>query len=110
MITRLIADEVVSGYLRMQEREMDLLGSVLPENRDRLPHQLVVVDVQEYEFGWVYFFNSKGYAETRDFNLSLVGNPPVIVGRVDGKLYGTGTANPTEHYVGEFRRGVRHAL
>lgn len=110
MITRLNADEAVSGYLRMQEREMDLFGSALPENRDRPPHQLVVMDAQEHDFGWVYFYNSKEYAETGDLNLSLVGNAPVIVDRVDGKLYGTGTAKPTEHYLNEFRRGVRHAL
>lgn len=110
MITRLTADDVVSGYLRIQEREMDLFGSALPENRDRPPHQLVIVDVKEYDVGWVYFYNSKEYAETGDFNFSLVGNAPVIVDRVDGKLYGTGTAKPVEHYVGEFRQGVRHAL
>ncbi len=110
MITKLTADEAISHYLRMQERGMDLFGSALPENQDRPSHQLVVVDVQEHDFGWVYFYNSKEYAETGDFNFSLVGNPPVIVDRVDGKLYGTGTANPTEHYLGEFRRGIRHAL
>ncbi len=110
MITRFAADEAVAGYLRMQEREMDMFGSALPENKDRPPHQLVVVDVQEHDFGWVYFYNSKEYAETGDFNFSLVGNPPVIVDRSDGKLYGTGTANSIAHYLNEFRRGVRHAL
>ena len=110
MITRLTADEAIAAYLRSQERAMDLFGSALPENRDRPPHQLVVVDVQEHDFGWVYFYNSKEYAETGEFDFSLLGNPPVIVDRTDGKLYGTGTANQTVHYLNEFRRGVRHAL
>jgi Immunity protein 35 len=110
MITRSTADDLVALYLRKLEREMDLFGSALPENKGRSPHQLVVVDVQEHDFGWVYFYNAKTYAETGDFGTSLVGNSPVIIDRTDGKLYATGTANSTEHYLNEFRRGVRHAL
>ena len=31
----------------------------------------------------------------------------VIVDRADGKLYLTGTAHPIEHYLDEYRRGIR---
>ena len=111
MITKPVADEAVSEYLRTLEREMDLFGSALSENRDRPPHRrLAVVDVQENDFGWVYFYNSKEFMEAGDFCWALAGNAPVIVDRHDGKLYATGTAHPTDHYVNEFRRGVRRAL
>ncbi len=110
MITRLDADEAMFRYLRMLEREMDLFGSSLPKNRNRPPHILTVMDVQEHDFGWVYLYNSKEYVESGDFNVSLVGNAPVIVDRVDGRLYGTGTSKPTEHYLNDFRRGIRHVL
>lgn len=89
---------------------MDLFGSALPENRDRPPHRLEIVEVQEHDFGWLYFYNSKEFVESGDFICSLVGNAPVIVNRQDGKLYVTGTAKPIEHYLNDFRRGVRHAL
>ncbi|WP_158080978.1 YrhB domain-containing protein [Pelomonas sp. KK5] len=110
MITKSAADEVVSNYLRTLEREMNLFGSALPESEDRPPHRLAVVGVQEQDFGWVYIYNSMEFAETGDFLYSLVGNAPVIVDRQDGKLYATGTAKPVEHYLAEFRAGVRHAL
>jgi hypothetical protein len=109
-IAKSTADEAVSEYLRTLEREMDLFGSALPENRDRPPHRLAVVDVQENDFGWVYVYNSKEFMETGDFCCSLAGNAPVIVDRSNGKLYETGTAQPIDHYVNEFRRGVRRAL
>ncbi len=110
MITKSIADEAISEYLRTLEREMDLFGSALPENRDRPRHRLAVIDVQESDFGWVYFYNSKEFMESGDFCRSLAGNAPVIVDRCDSKLYETGTARPIDHYVNEFRRGVLRAL
>lgn len=110
MTTRLTADEAVSEYLRDMEREMDLFGSALPENKNRPPHQLEIIEVQEHDFGWLYFYNTKEFVKTGDFVFALGGNAPVIVGRHDGKLYATGTAKPIEHYLNDFRRGVRHEL
>ncbi|MBO9689145.1 MAG: hypothetical protein J7598_21285 [Mitsuaria chitosanitabida] len=54
MITRAMADEAIARYLRALECAMDLDGSALPWNKDRPPHQLVVVDVQAHDFGWVH--------------------------------------------------------
>jgi hypothetical protein len=104
------ADEAVAALLRSMEREMDLFGSALPENENRPPHHLVVTRVDEHDFGWVYFYNSKAFAETGDFEHGLIGNAPVIVDRRDCALYATGTARPIEHYVQEFRMGTRHPL
>ncbi len=109
-ITQQTADAAISARLRSMEQEMDLDGSALPANRDRPPHQLVVVGVEEHDFGWVYFYNSKEYAETGDFLCALAGNAPLIVDRDEGKLYVTGTAEPFEHYLREFRAGVRRPL
>lgn len=104
------ADEAVSAYLRHVEREMDNFGSALPENAGRAPHRLTVTRVDEYDFGWVYFYNSAEYAETGDFVHSLVGHAPLIVDRTTCTLFSTGTAQPVEHYVEEFRKGFRRPL
>ena len=79
MTTRLTADVAVHEYLRILEREMNLFGSALPQNKDRPAHHLTVKEVEEYDFGWVYFYNSKEFVETGNFDSSLVGNAPVIV-------------------------------
>ena len=110
MRTQQSADDAVQTHLRAIEREMDLFGSALPENKSRPAHHLVLTKTLEYEFGWVYFYNSREFAATGDFKHSLVGNAPIIFCRADGKLYSTGTAQPIEHYVEEFRSGVRRPL
>lgn len=110
MITKKNADEVVQTYLKRLEHEMENFGSALPENTDRPPHQLTVTSIEEYDFGWVYFYNSAEYQKTGDFLHSLAGNTPVIVARTSLKLYSCGTGHPLEYYVEEFRNGVRRPL
>lgn len=56
----------------------------------------------ERPFGWVFFYNSKQFLETRDISQALVGNAPLIVDRADGSVHVTGTAEPTEHYIKEY--------
>ena len=110
MHTQQSAADAVQAHLKTVEREMDLFGSALSENRGRPAHHLVIARVLEYEFGWVYFYNSREFVETGDFQHSLVGNAPIIFCRDDGKLYSTGTARTMEHYVEEFRSGIRRPL
>ena len=64
-------------------------------------------EVIEYDFGWVFYYNAKEYLETNDMELGLTGNAPLIVDRNDGQLYITGTAYPIEHYLDQYRKGVR---
>jgi hypothetical protein len=65
---------------------------------------LVLLEPRETEFGWVFFYNSKDYVETKDWRYQLYGNAPLIVDKEDGSLYVTGTRHPIEHYVTEFRK------
>lgn len=110
MTTKHNADEAVRAYLRGLEHAMDNIGSALLENASRPPHRLVITHINEYDFGWVYFYNSAEYEMTGDFVHALAGNAPVIVDRVTCKLYSSGTAHPIEHYVQKFRDGVRHPI
>jgi hypothetical protein len=110
MTAKFEADTAVLAYLRNIELEMDSFGSALPENESRSSNRLAVTRADEYDFGWVYFYNSAEYTETGDVLSSLAGNAPLIVDRTTCKLYSTGTAHPIEHYVEEFRQGVRREL
>ncbi len=58
----------------------------------------------EKPFGWVFFYNSKKFVETRDFHYALLGNAPLIVDKESGDLHVTGTAKPTEYYIEEYER------
>jgi hypothetical protein len=110
MLTRETADREVQTYLKRLERQMDNFGSALPENKDRPLHQLSITKVLEEADILVYYYNSRAFAETGDHEHALVGNAPVIVDRMNGRLYSTGTARPVGHYLAEFRAGNRHPI
>jgi len=61
----------------------------------------------ERDFGWVFFYNSKKYFETRDFRDAALGNAPLIVDRDDGSVHLTGTAEPVETYIERYERDRR---
>jgi len=107
MFTRQHADEVVARFLDEHEIARFDFESPLPLHEDPHTQKLVVVRVDEHDFGWVYLYDSSLHIETRQLSDALVGNAPLIVDRVDGKLYVTGTAHPLEHYLDEYRRGNR---
>ena len=56
------------------------------------------------EFGWIFFYNTKKYVETKDFRDMLGGNAPFIVDKDSGELTETGTAHPVEHYIEEYEQ------
>ena len=107
MFTRQHADQVVAQYLDDHEIAAFDFDSPLPLHDDRHVQTLVVVRVDELDFGWLYFYDSSGHAETGNPGDAVVGNAPLIVDKADGKLYVTGTAHPIEHYLQEYRSGKR---
>ena len=62
-------------------------------------HDAVVLDRYTIEkpWGWVFFYNSREFAETGDTMTQLVGNAPYIVNRHTGEVLITGTAQSIEH-------------
>jgi hypothetical protein len=68
----------------------------------------------ERDWGWVFFYTSARYVQTRDIRDALAGNAPYLVNRHTGEVRVTGTARPIEHYIAEYEREVsqppRHLL
>ena len=62
----------------------------------------------ETDFGWIFFWNSKKYLETDEFEYALAGNAPLIVDRRDGSIHETSTAEPIEDIIVRYRKS--HAL
>jgi hypothetical protein len=46
----------------------------------------------EREWGWVFFFQSKRFIQTRDWRDGLIGNAPYLVNRRTGAFGPTGTS------------------
>ena len=107
MFDREHADKVVAAWLDEHEIATFDFESPLPRHDDPHTQKLVVVRVDEHDFGWVYFYDGSQHAQSHRDSDAVVGNAPLIVDRADGKLYITGTAHPIEHYLDEYRRGIR---
>ena len=70
--------------------------------------ELVVLeeDTIEKEYGWIFFYSSRRFIETRDPNYLLAGNAPIVVNRQTGKLTWLGTAEPLENYVRKYEESI----
>ena len=58
----------------------------------------------EKAFGWVFFYDSKKYLETRNINEAIAGNGPVFVNKHDGTIEFCGSYKSVQDFVSEFER------
>jgi hypothetical protein len=61
----------------------------------------------ERSFGWVFFYQSKRYVETKKLSYLLVGNPPILVNRFTGEILsikGRGSPLP---FIEDYERKIR---
>jgi len=56
--------------------------------------QFVVTQVQERDYSWVVYYDSRKHVETRNPLDSIAGNGPVVVAKDTGKVAVAGTAAP----------------
>jgi hypothetical protein len=82
--------------------EMDLAGNDNPY--DTIECVVLENETIEKEWGWVFFYQSKKYMETKNFQHLLAGNAPYIVNRMSGDVLSTGTAYPIDHYIEEYKK------
>ncbi|MES1225024.1 MAG: YrhB domain-containing protein [Bacteroidota bacterium] len=67
-------------------------------------HNLVILHehTMEFELGWVFFYQTKEYVETRDILQMINDNAPLIINKKDGTIHITGTAYPIEKYIRDY--------
>jgi hypothetical protein len=65
---------------------------------------LIILDCEtiEKDWGWVFFYTSRLWHETKDFRHALAGNAPFIVERDSGCVLDLGTAFNLEHYLDRY--------
>lgn len=66
--------------------------------------EVVIDDEQcrEEPFGWVFFYDTAAYLESRDPDDSLVENAPVIVDR-EGRVHETWSSEPLDEVITQLR-------
>ena len=99
------AISLVEEYLLNSQEEINSLGSALPGYvNPNIKLEILNDKIEEHEFGWVFYYNSKKFIETGDYQHALAGNAPLIVDRNTGQIVVTGTAHNTEYYTNNYKR------
>ena len=57
-------------------------------------------------YGNIYYYQSKEFLMTRDFNKHLAGNAPFLVEKKAGRVVGLGTAMDLEDYIKAYENGT----
>ena len=97
MISRERALEIVEQYLDTENKSVP--GGIA----------LIIESTLEKPYGWVFFYNSKRFLETKDPFESLAGNSPILIESKDGRMTLLGTSSPVTESLRNFetRMGIK---
>ena len=98
MITYNQAWIIAKDYIKPQEEAL---------KRTEPDDGLVLAKFVEFDEGWVFYFTSRKYLETRDLQYRPIGAGPVIVGRENGDAYQSGSGYTEEEWINQFREYIR---
>jgi len=97
------AVEIVRKYLNRQAVEMKNFGScLLGYVNPNVKLEILAEGTEEYDFGWVFYYDSAKFIETGDSREAIVGNAPLIINKQSGELVVTGTAHNTSYYLNNY--------
>lgn len=65
--------------------------------------QVLLDKTDEFDVGWVFYYQSARYIETGNFSDSLVGNAPLLVSRSDGRPFFLSYHRPLAESLAAFR-------
>lgn len=70
------------------------------ENSSR--YELEFVSNVEFEYGWIFYYQTKEFIRTGDLNLLLGGNSPILVDKYNSSVHTTGTRRDTDFYIQKY--------
>ncbi len=92
--------------LTYEKAKEKLLGDLNSTSVGAAQGGVVILDEETIEkpYGWVLFYNSRRFVETKDLMYSLIGSGPVIVLAATGELIRLGSARSDAVQIEEFER------
>ncbi len=98
--------KLIGGKMITHDEARALAMAKVRSMQSRPDNEFVIVDAatREEDFGWVFFYNSKRYLETRDILFRIAGNGPIVVDGVTGAITLLGTAGGVAHQLSEYRQ------
>jgi hypothetical protein len=101
------AEKAVLELLRETERGINESGSVSTGHSSETRVRLIIFEVIEQDFGWVFLYETLENVPSNAHGSGLAVNAPLIFDKSDGIIYITETANSLESYLELYRRGIR---
>jgi immunity protein 35 of polymorphic toxin system len=78
--------------------------------REEFPNDTLELEhTTEFDEGWLFFFSSKLFLETRNIIYRSMGLGPVIVGKENGEIYQAGSGGNEELWIEEFKEFLQSA-
>ena len=87
------AEQAVTELLAKIARQIDI--------------KLMIVDVIEQDFGWVFLYDTLEHVESENPDVSLSGTVPLIFDKTDGIIYTSEKAASIEAYCTAYRSGIK---
>lgn len=70
--------------------------------------ELVLARIIVFEEGWLFYFSSQKYLQSRNNLDRPIGGGPIIVGKEYGDVLLTGSGSTQVEYINEFREYLKH--
>jgi hypothetical protein len=87
---------------------LEAIRAMLAEDEDTPVFEPAIVPAETIErpWGWVFFWNTRLYAETGDLEHAMRGTAPVCVNRADGKATPVEPLHPIERAIRRYERRI----
>jgi hypothetical protein len=69
------------------------------EKEANIPLAIIEEATGEFEYGWVFFYQSEEYVRTGNEDALVGGNAPIIVDKLNATIHTTGTGKGHEEYI-----------
>lgn len=69
------------------------------EEESEIELALLLDDVFEFDYGWLFGYQSKSFVESGDLDTLVGGNAPIIVDKYNSTVHLTGTRRESDFYI-----------
>ena len=82
---------------QLATKKVDELGK-----EANVPLSILKDDIEDFEYGWMFFYQSKEYLDTGNPGKMVGGNAPIIVDKYNALVHITGTSRDENFYIEKY--------
>lgn len=93
---------IMKDYVAEQQSLIESMDSEILRDGNFL---VIVDDITERSYGWVFYYQPKKFIETGEIQYSILGNSPILILKEDGSMYDLGTHRSIESALQDYESG-----